>query len=396
MTVGDGGEPANAQNPASVSGKVLRINPDGTIPSDNPIAGSPVWALGLRNSFGFDFQPHTGDLWLTENGPTEDDEINRIVRGGNYGWPNVTGIVPGSVFINPIVDFTPTIATAGIVALGSDSAYPAEYDDNLVFADFNNGRLRRIVLAGPGLNTLGRMKMIFPGGPAGGIFDVDLGPDGFVYVSTEQSIQRLVLAPAGQVQFSGVQVAGVTSTTATLTWTTNVAADSQVEYGPTTDYGLLTAPDPALTTSHSVTVTGLQPGATYHVRVRSRLTGQSTAASADLTLTTTNPATLQGAVFADLDGDGARDAGEPGLEGWTIELDQGNNASVDAVAGDRRRRRLHVHQRRAGYPRGPRNLADRLDADDSRGRRARRDRGGGAGPGRARPGGTSSWASSAA
>jgi subtilisin family serine protease len=289
-----------------------------------------VWALGLRNSFGLAFHPHTGDLWESENGPESDDEVNRIVRGGNYGWPNVTGIVPGSTFVNPIVEFTPTIAPTGIVALGDHSAYPADFDDDLILADYNTGRIRRLVLGGPRLDTLERVETLFAGGPAGSIFGVEVGPDGFVYVSTSGAIHRLVPASAGGVQLTGVQVTSITPTTATLVWTTNVAADSQVEFGTTLEYGLLTPPDPTPVTSHSVTLGGLQPGVTYHVRARSRLTGQSPTASADLAFTTVNTGTIQGVAFEDLDGDGTRDAGEAGLAGWTIELDLGNDASVNA------------------------------------------------------------------
>jgi subtilisin family serine protease len=134
------------------------------------------------------------------------------------------------------------------------------------------------------------------------------------------------------VQLIGVQVTGVTETTATIEWTTDVAADSQVEYGPTTDYGLLTPPDPALTTVHSVTVGGLEPGATYHFRARSRPAGQAPAASQDFTVTTAVPTgTLAGVAFDDLDGDGVREAGEPGLAGWTIVLDLHDDATVDAT-----------------------------------------------------------------
>ena len=62
------------------SRKVLRMNPDGSVPNDNPFAGSRIWSYGLRNSIGFDFDPQTGNLWESENGPECNDEINRIVK----------------------------------------------------------------------------------------------------------------------------------------------------------------------------------------------------------------------------------------------------------------------------------------------------------------------------
>ena len=82
--------PRNAQDlTKNLRGKILRINPDGSVPGSNPRLGgrrSHVFAFGIRNSFGFAFDPETGRLWETENGPGCNDEINRIRRGGNYAW----------------------------------------------------------------------------------------------------------------------------------------------------------------------------------------------------------------------------------------------------------------------------------------------------------------------
>ena len=98
-----GVEPSNlAQEISSLGGKVLRLNADGSIPGDNPFGNSRIYAMGLRNSFGMVFHPLTGHLWVTENGPDRNDEVNRIVAGGNYGWPIVTGIANDSRFLDPI------------------------------------------------------------------------------------------------------------------------------------------------------------------------------------------------------------------------------------------------------------------------------------------------------
>jgi glucose/arabinose dehydrogenase len=87
--VGEHGNPANAQvinGNTNLAGKVLRVGPNGEIPADNPFPGSYVWAYGIRNSFGFSFDPVQGNLWLNDNGPTCNDEVNRIVKGGNHAW----------------------------------------------------------------------------------------------------------------------------------------------------------------------------------------------------------------------------------------------------------------------------------------------------------------------
>src|SRR5207249_2447194 len=117
VSIGDTGNPALAQDSTSLSGKILRFNKDGTIPTDNPFPGSPVYALGMRNTFGMTFHDDTGDLWITENGPEfpEFDEVNRIIAGGNYGWPVVTGIAGNPLFIDPLIEITPTIAPTNII-----------------------------------------------------------------------------------------------------------------------------------------------------------------------------------------------------------------------------------------------------------------------------------------
>lgn len=180
-------DPNEAQNLSSLKGKILRITKDGAIPSDNPFSNSAIYSLGLRNSFGFTFHPHTGDLWQTENGGNDDDEINRITRGGNYGWPIVSGIGNNPPYIDPIITFTPTIAPTGIVAIREDSAYPVQYHNNLLFADFNIGRLHRIVLGGPELTNFVSHSIACDCGWFGLLSVMHglnvSGQDGYIYVS---------------------------------------------------------------------------------------------------------------------------------------------------------------------------------------------------------------------
>lgn len=90
LTTGDSGHPGFAQMPGHLNGKILRLNLDGSIPCDNPFKGSPVWTIGHRNAEGLAFAPN-GILYSSENGDASDDEINIIVKGRNYGWPNVEG-----------------------------------------------------------------------------------------------------------------------------------------------------------------------------------------------------------------------------------------------------------------------------------------------------------------
>jgi len=99
VTLGENHVASEAQNASDLRGKILRYNPDGTVPADNPFgAGNPVWAIGLRNPFGLAFSPE-GRLLVTDNGPSGDagtpgsgwDEVDLVVRGGNYQWPTCYG-----------------------------------------------------------------------------------------------------------------------------------------------------------------------------------------------------------------------------------------------------------------------------------------------------------------
>src|SRR5207245_9264821 len=99
VTLGENHVASAAQNASDLRGKILRYNPDGTVPTDNPYgAGSPVWAIGLRNPFGLAFSSD-GKPMVTDNGPSGDagtpgsgwDEVDLVVRGGNYQWPTCYG-----------------------------------------------------------------------------------------------------------------------------------------------------------------------------------------------------------------------------------------------------------------------------------------------------------------
>ena len=201
--VGENDMPTEAQNMGTLRGKILRINPNGTIPSDNPFVStlsapfSAIYSLGHRNGFGFTFHPHTNDLWQTENGENDNDQINRIIGGGNYGWPNCSGICNDPLYIDPIITFNPVIAPTGIVAIREDSAYPAQYHNNLLFTDYIFGNLHRIVLTGAELTDLSSHTIACNCGK-GGLFAVMHGlnvpgQDGYVYVSNGGSIFRVVL-----------------------------------------------------------------------------------------------------------------------------------------------------------------------------------------------------------
>jgi aldose sugar dehydrogenase len=101
VAMGDATESETAQNLESPSGKILRLEADGSVPADNPFPGSYVYTYGHRNPQGIDWHPETGDLFITEHGPDVNDEINILEPGGNYGWPEVTGAAGDSASLTP-------------------------------------------------------------------------------------------------------------------------------------------------------------------------------------------------------------------------------------------------------------------------------------------------------
>lgn len=134
ITTGDAANQGLPQDINSINGKILRINLDGSIPTDNPISGSPVWSWGDRNSQGLTYA--NGRLYTSMHGSNSNDEVNIIVPGGNYGWPNVQGDCdqPGEMtfcndsnVIEPIYSWTPTLAVSGM-----------EYYDHPMFAQWQN------------------------------------------------------------------------------------------------------------------------------------------------------------------------------------------------------------------------------------------------------------------
>jgi len=178
--VGEFHQSSQAQNQGTMDGKILRMNPDGSLPSDNPFAESLVWALGIRNAFGFDFDSSNGRLIATEAGPSSDDEINIIVKGGNYGWPTCTGPCNphNPAFIDPIVDFNPVVTPTGIATVEPNVYY---------FGEWNTGNLVRLNLTSTG--SIVSMSQVYT--QSGGIIAVEMGPAGKLYYSSPDGIYVL-------------------------------------------------------------------------------------------------------------------------------------------------------------------------------------------------------------
>ncbi len=122
---GDATDKDAAQDPARLNGKILRLNPDGTVPAANPFTGSPVYSLGHRNIQGLAWDSALR-LWASELGPDRDDELNLVVPGGNYGWPEVTGAPHQEGFLDAVHVWISTAeASPSALAILRGTAYVA-------------------------------------------------------------------------------------------------------------------------------------------------------------------------------------------------------------------------------------------------------------------------------
>jgi glucose/arabinose dehydrogenase len=177
--VGEAGDSSLAQDRSSRNGKILRIDPDGSIPRDNPFPGSPVWTLGHRNVQGLAWDAR-GRLWATEFGENRVDEVNLIVKGRNYGWPVVEGrgSTDGGRFTNPVVTWSPTTTSSpsGAAIAGS----------RLYVGALIGEKLWRIRLRG---TSAGAPQALYAG-RYGRIRTVVKAPDGRIWFTTSNTDGR--------------------------------------------------------------------------------------------------------------------------------------------------------------------------------------------------------------
>lgn len=123
-TVGDAGVPDRAQDMSSLNGEILRMNLDGSVPTDNPFAGSLIYTLGHRNPQGIAWDAD-GQLWASEFGQNTWDEFNRIVSGKNYGWPIVEGQGGKAEFVDPVLQWPTSEASPSGLAFVSETFFMA-------------------------------------------------------------------------------------------------------------------------------------------------------------------------------------------------------------------------------------------------------------------------------
>ncbi|WP_435744997.1 PQQ-dependent sugar dehydrogenase [Microbacterium sp. PMB16] len=173
-TVGDAGEPQSAQDLESLSGKILRLTPEGQVPDDNPFEGSPVYSYGHRNPQGIAWDGE-GTLYASEFGQDTWDELNVIEAGGNYGWPDVEGIADRDGFVDPVQQWTPDEASPSGIAVVDGAVY---------IANLRGERLRTVPLS-----DLTASQEYFVG-DLGRLRDVVVAPDGALWMLTNNTDGR--------------------------------------------------------------------------------------------------------------------------------------------------------------------------------------------------------------
>ncbi|MEL6779114.1 MAG: PQQ-dependent sugar dehydrogenase, partial [Cyanobacteria bacterium J06597_16] len=216
VSIGDGGNPPvrlegdlirnQAQNLGSHLGSLVRLNDDGSAPDDNPFASTAdadpaIWSYGHRNIQGVALDAATGQVWATEHGSKGGDELNRIAAGENYGWPVVThsqeyfgGEIssersrPGMV--DPLVVWTPSIAPSGLAVYRGDQV--PQWQGDLFAGGLVSQSVQHIKL-----DDSGAVLSQTPIDIGQRVREVDQGPDGFLYVLTDDPNGRLVRLEPG-------------------------------------------------------------------------------------------------------------------------------------------------------------------------------------------------------
>ena len=201
FSIGDRGMMNDAQLLSRSNGKVHRLHDDGRIPEDNPFynvlhAEASIWSFGHRNPQGLAVHPEDGSIWNVEHGPKGGDELNRVEKGLNYGWPVITyGINYNDEIISDITEkegmeqpahyWVPSIATCGMEFYSGD-AFP-DWKNSIFVASLRFGRIHRLTVDG---SSRTHEEVFYETG--GRPRDVATGPDGYLYIAIEDNPGRIV------------------------------------------------------------------------------------------------------------------------------------------------------------------------------------------------------------
>jgi glucose/arabinose dehydrogenase len=196
MSTGECYEDQLAQDPASLSGKYLRLTASGGIPADNPTPGSYVYSMGHRNSQGICALPN-GKVLISEHGPSTDDELTILESGKNYGWPLVHGFCDETfentpcatgLYTEPIHAWTPTIATSDLVYY-QNAAFP-EWDNRLLMVTLNGQRVVAMELNSQATEVTDEDQYFQ--GLFGRLRDIAIGPNKEIYIATNSGTNPIL------------------------------------------------------------------------------------------------------------------------------------------------------------------------------------------------------------
>ncbi len=203
ITIGDAGRAGNAQSLSSLSGKILRVNADGSAPSDNPFVGradadARIWSYGHRNPQGLGWNSR-GDLVASEFGASANDEINLIRPGANYGWPNAEGDAHAPPYTAPLAHAGrgPSWAPSGSTFLTSDKLPQWRGNYFMSMLGFSAGAARGVQRFEIDENNVVRRQQNLFRDDYGRVRSVSQGPDGYLYMTTSNLDGRGPRLPEG-------------------------------------------------------------------------------------------------------------------------------------------------------------------------------------------------------
>ncbi|QHT69191.1 T9SS type A sorting domain-containing protein [Rhodocytophaga rosea] len=192
IATGDLYKPEQAQDLNNYHGKIIRVNPDGSVPSDNPFTGADdseqkkrIWAYGIRNGFSFDIQPGTGKLFINDVGSDYYEEINDATKGGlNFGWPAEEGPGKNPDYVSPLYSYQRILEpgndhgcaiTGGVFFNPATTNYPASYKGKYIFQEYCNGWIAMLDL------NNSAVKVPFATDLGSGNIYLTVGTDGNLY-----------------------------------------------------------------------------------------------------------------------------------------------------------------------------------------------------------------------
>ncbi len=195
FSTGDASTTSNSQTVSSLNGKILRLNLDGSIPTDNPISNNPAWSWGHRNAQGLVYVPLHNSIYSSEHGANIEDEMNIIQKGRNYGWPRIEGFCDlttetafcrDSNVAEPIAAWTPTLGVAGIDFYNHNRI--PDWKNSILMTSLKGSRLTVNKLSNDGKQVVS--KTDFYTNTYGRLRDVCISPDGKVYIAVSNKDTR--------------------------------------------------------------------------------------------------------------------------------------------------------------------------------------------------------------